>query len=158
MPFNRGKARGLSSQEDRKMNMVVRGLKATFCLVKAWLGLPYVPMGILLLLAFSWFNRPPDLLLTATLLFALPVSWLCRLQCEREQRFYKKLYLDSQRYLQATSSTKTSRVTAKRCPVCSKAISSENNFCPHCGTNLRGQNFNNSLLAAAHSGRRSTSQ
>ena len=120
------------------MNRVVGGLKATFCLVKAWLGLPYVPMGILLLLAFSWFSRPPDLLLTATLLFALPVSWLCRLQCEREQRSYKKLYLDSQRYLQGTGSTKTSRVTAKNCPVCKRAISSEDNFCPYCGAAQKG--------------------
>jgi hypothetical protein len=138
---------GLPSQEDWKMNRVIRGLKATFCLVKAWLGLPYMPMGILVLLALTWFNRPPDLILTATLLFALPVSWLCRLQCEREQRFYKKLYLDSERYLQAANSTKASRVTAKSCPVCSRTISSENNFCSYCGTDLGGQKFNNSLIS-----------
>jgi hypothetical protein len=130
---------GLPSKEDWNMNRVVRGLRATFCLVKAWLGLPYMPMGILMLLAFSWFNRPTDLMLTATLLFALPVSWLCRLQCEREQRFYKKLYLDSQRYLQATSSTKASRVTAKSCPFCNRTVSSENNFCPYCGAAQKGQ-------------------
>jgi hypothetical protein len=128
------------------VNRVIRGLKATFCLVKAWLGLPYMPIGILMLVAFSWFNRPPDLILTATLLFAFSASWLCRLQCEREQRVYKKLYLDSKRYLQATSSTKTSQVTAKNCPVCNKTTSPENNFCPHCGTDLRGQKFNNSPL------------
>jgi len=120
------------------MNRVIRGLKATFCLVKAWLGLPYMPMGILMLLAFSWFIRPPDLMLTATLLFALPISWLCRLQCEREQRVYRKLYLDSRRYLQEASS-KTSRVQAKNCPVCKRTFSSENNFCPYCGAAQKGQ-------------------
>ena len=129
---------GAPSQEDWKMNSIIRGLKATFCLVKAWLGLPYMPVGILMLLAFSWFNRPPDLMLTATLLLALPVSWLCRLQCEREQRFYKKLYLDSRRYLQTANSTKT-RVAAKSCRVCKKTISSENNFCPYCGAGLKDQ-------------------
>ena len=123
-----------------KMNKAIRGLKATFCLVRAWLGLPYMPMGILVLLALTWFNRPPDLVLTAVLLFALPVSWLCRIQCEREQRVYKKLYLDSQRCLQATSSTKTSRVPAESCPVCSRTIASENNFCPYCGAAQKGQN------------------
>jgi hypothetical protein len=137
---------GVALQEDWKMNRVIRGLKATFCLVKAWLGLPYMPVGILMLLAFSWFDRPSDLILTSTLLFALLVSWLCRLQCEREQRFYKKLYLDSGRYLQAAGSTKTARVTAKNCPVCNRTISSENNFCRYCGTDLRGQQFNNSLI------------
>ena len=139
------------------MNRVMRGLKATYCLVKAWLGLPYMPMGILMLLALNWFNKPPDLILTATLLFALPVSWFCRLQCEREQRFYK-LYLNSRRYLQATRSTKTSSDKAKNCPVCNKIISAENNFCPYCGNNLRGQNFNCSLLSAVHSAYCSSSQ
>ena len=129
------------------MNRVIRVLKATFCLVKAWLGLPYMPMGILVLLALAWFAKPPDLILTATLLFAFSASWLCRFQCEREQRFYKKLYLDSKRYLQATSSTKTSQTTAKNCPVCDKTISPENNFCAHCGTDLRGQELNNSPLS-----------
>ena len=140
------------------MNRVTRGLKATYCLVKAWLGLPYMPMGILVLIALNWFNKHPNLVLTAALLFALPVSWLCRLQCEREQRFYKKLYLNSRRYLQATSSTKTSSGKAKNCPFCNKTISAENNFCPYCGTNLRGQNFNSSLLSAAHSAYCSSSQ
>jgi len=137
---------GAASREVWKMNRVIRGLRATFCLVKAWLGLPYMPVGILMLLAFSWFDRPSDLMLTATLLFALLASWLCRLQCEREQRFYKKLYLESGRYLQAAGSTKTARVTAKSCPVCNKTTSSENSFCPSCGTDLRGQKFNNILI------------
>jgi hypothetical protein len=128
------------------VNRVIRGLKVMFCLVKAWLGLPYMPMGILVLLALAWFDRPPDLMLTATLLFAFSASWLCRFQCEREQRFYKKLYLDSKRYLRATSSTKTSQVSEKNCPVCNKTISPENNFCAHCGTDLRGQKLHNSLL------------
>jgi len=128
------------------MNRAVRSLKAAGCLFKAWLGLPYMPMGILVLLAFTWFNKPPDLILTATLLFALPVSWLCRFQCEREQRVYKKLYLDGKKYLQTTSSTKASRVTSKNCPVCNRTVFSENNFCPYCGTNLREQKFNNNLI------------
>ena len=128
------------------MKRVMRRLKAAFCLVKAWLGLPYMPVGILMLLSFSWFSRPPDLILTVTLLFALPVSWLCRFQCERELRFYKKLYLDSERYLRAASSTKTARVTAKNCPVCNRTVSSENNFCPYCGIDLRGQKFSNSPI------------
>ncbi len=121
------------------MNSVIRGIKAIYCLAKAWLGLPYVSTGILVLLALTWFSQPPDLILTATLLFAFPVSWLCRLQCEREQRLYKKLYMDSKSYRQKTSSTKVSSGIAKNCPVCNKTISKENNFCPYCATDLRGQ-------------------
>jgi len=113
------------------MNSVIRFIKAIYCLVKALLGLPYVSTGILVLLALTWFSQPPDLILTAALLFAFPVSWLCRLQCEREQRFYKGLFMDSKSYRQATSSTKVSSGTAKSCPVCNKTISSENNFCPY---------------------------
>ena len=121
------------------MNSVIRCIKAICCLVKAWLGLPYVPTGILVLLALTWFSQPPDLILTATLLFAFPVSWLCRLQCERELGFYKKLFMNSKSYRQATSSTKVPSGIAESCPVCNKTISSENNFCPYCATDLRGQ-------------------
>jgi hypothetical protein len=119
------------------MNSVIRGIKATYCLVKALLGLPYVSMGVLVLLALTWFSQPPDLILTGTLLFAFPVSWLCRFQCEREQRFYKKLYLDGKRYRRATNSTKTSSGIAKSCPACNKTISSEYNFCPYCAADQR---------------------
>jgi hypothetical protein len=93
------------------MNSVIRCIKAICCLVKAWLGLPYVPTGILVLLAFTSFSKPPDLILTATLLFAFPVSWLCRLQCERELRFYKKLCMDSKSYRQAKTAKSTKRLT-----------------------------------------------
>ncbi len=123
------------------MNSVIRCIKATYCLVKALLGLSYVSMGILVLLVLTWFSQPPDLILTATLLFAFPVSWLCRLQCEREQRFYKKLVMNSKSYKQATSSKQVSSHMAKSCPVCNKTISSENNFCPYCATDLRKQNL-----------------
>ena len=121
------------------MNSVIRCIKAICCLVKAWLGLPYVPTGILVLLAFTSFSKPPDLILTATLLFAFPVSWLCRLQCERELRFYKKLFMNSKSCRQATNSTQVSSGITKNCSVCNKTISSENNFCPYCATDLRGQ-------------------
>ncbi|MGA2387134.1 MAG: zinc ribbon domain-containing protein [Candidatus Bathyarchaeia archaeon] len=123
------------------MNRLIKGFRKAGWLAKACLGLPYVPMGILMMLAFSWFNQPPDLMLTATLMFAFPVSWLCRLQCEREQSFYKKLYRDSKRYLQTTSQTKPAAAAAKNCPSCNKPASPENNFCPYCATNLRGQNI-----------------
>ena len=121
------------------MNSGIRCIKAIYCLVKALLGLPYVSMGVLVLLALTWFSQPPDLILTGTLLFAFPVSWLCRLQCEREQGFYKKLYMDGKSHRRATSSTQVSSGLAKSCPVCNKTISSENNFCPYCATDLRGQ-------------------
>jgi hypothetical protein len=120
------------------MNSGIRCIKAIYCLVKALLGLPYVSMGVLVLLALTWFSQPPDLILTGTLLFAFPVSWLCRLQCEREQGFYKKLYMDGKSHRRA-SSTQVSSSIAKSCPVCNKTISSENNFCPYCATDLRGQ-------------------
>ncbi len=119
------------------MNRVIKGLKAALRLAKACLGLPYVPIGILLLIAFSWFNKPPDLMLTGTLMLAFPVSWLCRLQCEKEQSFYKKLYRNGKRYLQATSSTGASPSNGKNCPTCNKIIASKNNFCPYCGTDIR---------------------
>ena len=137
---------GAASREVWKMNRVIRGLRATFCLVKAWLGLPYMPAGILMLLAFSWFDRPSDLMLTATLLFALLASWLCRLQCEREQRFYKRLYMNCRGPRRTKRLTKLSFGTSKSCPVCNKTTSSENSFCPSCGTDLRGQKFNNILI------------
>ncbi|MGD0995471.1 MAG: zinc-ribbon domain-containing protein [Candidatus Bathyarchaeia archaeon] len=54
--------------------------------------------------------------------------------------------MDSKSYRQATSSTKASSGIAKSCPVCNKTISSENNFCPYCATDLRGQKFNSSLI------------
>jgi hypothetical protein len=118
------------------MNKAIKVLRATFRLAKAWLGLPYVPIGILMLLAFSWFNNPPDLMVTGMLMFAFPVSWLCRLQCEKEQSFYKKLYFNGKRYLQA-SQGKTA--TAKNCTVCNRTVSSENSFCPYCGAVLKAQ-------------------
>jgi hypothetical protein len=121
------------------MNSAIRCIKAIYCLVKAVLGLPYVPTGILVLLALTWFSQPPDLILTAMLLFAFPVSWLCRLQCEREQRVYKKLFMNTKSFRQATSSTQVSSGIAKSCPVCNKTISSEYNFCPYCATDLKGQ-------------------
>ncbi len=121
------------------MNPVNRGLKSIYRLVKAFLGLPYVSMGILLLLVLTWLKQPSDLILTATLLCAFPVSWFCRLQCEREVGFYKKLYMDGKGYRLLTSSTKALSATAKNCPVCNKTISSENNFCPYCATDLRKQ-------------------
>ena len=121
------------------MNSVIRCIKAIYCLVKALLGLPYVSTGILVLLALTWFSQPPDLILTAMLLFAFPVSWLCRLQCEREQRLYEKFFMNSKSYRQATSSTQVSSGIAKKCPVCNKTVSSENNFCPYCATDLKGQ-------------------
>jgi uncharacterized paraquat-inducible protein A len=120
------------------MNLVISCMKAIYRLVKAWLGLPYVSTGILILLALTWFSQPPDLILTTMLLFAFPVSWLCRLQCEREQRLYKKLYMDSKSCRQAISPTQVSSGIAKSCPVCHKTISSENNFCPYCAADLRG--------------------
>ena len=88
------------------MNRLIKGFRAVGRIAKACLGLPYVPIGILMMLAFSWFNQPPDLMLTATLVLAFPVSWLCRLQCEREQSFYKKLYRDGKKYLQTTNQNK----------------------------------------------------
>src|SRR5208283_6072236 len=109
------------------MNSAIRCIKAIYSLVKALLGLPYVPTGILVLLALTWFSQPTDLILTATLLCAFPVSWLCRLQCEREQRVYKKLFMNRKSYRQAKSSTQVSSGMAKSCPVCNKTISSENN-------------------------------
>ena len=124
------------------MNSAIRSIKAIYRLFKAWLGLPYVSTGILVLLALTWFSQPPDLILSATLMFAFPVSWLCRLQCEREQRFYKKLCMNSKSCRQATSSTKVSSGMAKSCPVCTKTISSEYNFCPYCATDLRGKSSN----------------
>ena len=121
------------------MNSAIRCIKAIYCLVKALLGLSYVPTGILVLLVLSWLSQPTDLILTATLLFAFPVSWLCRLQCERELRFYKKLCMGSKSCRQAKSSTQVSSGIAKSCPVCNKTISSENNFCPYCATDLKMQ-------------------
>src|SRR5208283_236156 len=121
------------------MNSAVRCIEAIYHLLKAWLGLSYVSTGILVLLALTWFSQPPDLILTAMLLFAFPVSWLCRLQCEREQRFYKKLCMNSKNCRKATSSTQVSSGMAKSCPVCNKTISSEYNFCPYCAADLRGQ-------------------
>jgi len=126
------------------MNSAIRCIKAIYCLVKAVLGLPYVPTGILVLLALTWFSQPPDLILTAMLLFAFPVSWLCRLQCEREQRFYKKLYMDSKSCRQTKSSIQVSSGIVKSCPVCNKIISKENNFCPYCATDLREQKLQQS--------------
>jgi|GEM_PF-1753403 RNA polymerase subunit RPABC4/transcription elongation factor Spt4 len=126
------------------MNSVIRGIKAIYCLVKALLGLPYVPTGILVLLVLTAFGQPPDLILTAMLLFAFPVSWLCRLQCEREQRFYKKLYMDSKSCRQTKSSIQVSSGIVKSCPVCNKIISKENNFCPYCATDLREQKLQQS--------------
>lgn len=119
------------------MTSVVRSLKAIYCLVKAVLGLPYVSMGILVLLALTWLNKPPDLILTATLMCAFPVSWLCRLQCEREQRFYKNLCMNSKSKRQKARSTKALFSRTKSCPVCNKTISKDNNFCPYCATDLR---------------------
>ena len=119
------------------MNRAIKALRSTYCLIKAWLGLPYVPLGILLLLAFSWLSRPPDLALTVALMCAFPVSWMCRVQCEREQRFYKKLYLDSKRYLQSASSARAAPSKVKSCPVCKRTISSEDNFCPYCGADQK---------------------
>jgi len=121
------------------MNSAIRGIKAIYHLFKAWLGLPYVSMGILVLLALTWFSQPPDLMLSATLMFAFPVSWLCRLQCEREQRFYKKLCMNNKSCKPAPSPTKMPSGTAKLCPACNKTISPEYNFCPYCATDLRGQ-------------------
>ena len=121
------------------MNSAIRCIKAIYRLAKALLGLPYVPTGILVLLALTWFSQPPDLILTATLLFAFPVSWLCRLQCEREQRFYKKLCMNTKSYRHATSPIQVSSGIAKSCPVCDKTISSEYNFCPYCATALKAQ-------------------
>ena len=121
------------------MIRAIKAVKSMYCLIKAWLGLPYVPLGILLLLAFSWLSRPPDLILTVGLMCAFPVSWMCRVQCEREQRFYKKLYLDSKRYLQSAGSAKPPLSRMKSCPVCNRAICSEDNFCPYCGTDQKGQ-------------------
>ncbi|HMK95527.1 MAG TPA: zinc ribbon domain-containing protein [Candidatus Limnocylindrales bacterium] len=121
------------------MNRAVKAVKSMYCLIKAWLGLPYVPLGILLLLAFSWLSRPPDVILTVALMCALPLSWMCRVQCEREQKFYKKLYLDSRRYLQSASSARARTNRMKSCPVCDRAISPEHNFCPYCGTYQKGQ-------------------
>lgn len=105
------------------MNRLIKGFRAVGRIAKACLGLPYVPIGILMMLAFSWFNQPPDLMLTATLVLAFPVSWLCRLQCEREQSFYKKLYRDGKKYLQTTNQTNASMVAAKNCPSCNKPAS-----------------------------------
>src|SRR5208283_2282868 len=126
------------------MNSAVRCIEAIYHLLKAWLGLSYVSTGILVLLALTWFSQPPDLILTAMLLFAFPVSWLCRLQCEREQRLYEKFFMNSKSYRQATSSTKVSSGIAKSCPFCNKTISKENNFCPYCATDLRGQKLQQS--------------
>ena len=55
------------------MNRLIKGFRAVGRIAKACLGLPYVPIGILMMLAFSWFNQPPDLMLTATLVLAFPV-------------------------------------------------------------------------------------
>ena len=127
------------------MNSVIRCIKAIYCLVKALLGLPYVSTGILVLLVLTWFGKPPDLILTATLLFAFPVSWLCRLQCERELRAYKKLFMNSKSHRQTTSSTQVQSGIAKSCPVCNKTVSSEDNFCSYCATDLRGQKVHQQL-------------
>jgi|SRR5208283_4034549 len=121
------------------MNSAIRRIKAIYCLAKALLGLPYVPTGILVLLILTTFKQPPDLILTGMLLFAFPVSWFCRLQCERELRIYKKLFMNSKSLRRGTRSTQVSSGIAKSCPVCNKTISKENNFCPYCATDLRGQ-------------------
>ena len=119
------------------MNSAVRCIEAIYHLLKAWLGLSYVSTGILVLLALTWFSHPPDLILTATLLFAFPVSWLCRLQCEREQRLYKKVYMNCKTYRRTISPTQASPSTTKNCPACNKISSAESNFCPYCATDLR---------------------
>lgn len=121
------------------MNRPIKRLKPIFRFVKALLGLPYVPMGILLMLAWSWFDSRPDIILTATLVLALPISWICRLQCEREQGFYKKLYLNSKKYLQTTNARITT-TAQKKCYFCSRTVSFEANFCPYCGATLKQQN------------------
>jgi|SRR5208282_6054420 len=123
------------------MNSAVRCIEAIYHLLKAWLGLSYVSTGILVLLALTWFSQPPDLILTAMLLFAFPVSWLCRLQCEREQRLYKKVYMNCKTYRRTTNPTQVSPSTTKNCPACNKSSASESNFCPYCATDLRGQNL-----------------
>jgi len=123
------------------MNSVIKGIKAIYRLVKAWLGLSYVSTGILVLLALTWFSQPPDLILTAMLLFAFPVSWLCRLQCEREQRLYKKLYMEcnGKSHDLKQAQHKNSSSVAKNCPLCNKTVSPEDNFCPYCATDLKGR-------------------
>ena len=120
------------------MNLVVRCMKAIYRLGKAWLGLPYVSMGIVVLLVLTWFTNSPNLIFTAALMFAFPVSWLCRLQCEREQRLYKKLYMDCKKCRPTSNSTQTSSATVKNCPVCNKTVSVEYNFCPYCSADFRG--------------------
>jgi hypothetical protein len=141
---------GLPSQETQTMNSVIRCVKAIYCLAKALLGLSYVPTGILVLLVLTTFRQPPDLILTGMLLFAFPVSWLCRLQCERELRIYKKLFMNSKSNRQTTSSTQVSSGIAKSCPVCNKTISKENNFCPYCATDLRGQKLQMQPIPQKH--------
>jgi len=120
------------------VNSAIKVIRSIYRLAKALLGLPYVPMGILVLLALTWFSQPTDLALTATLMFAFPVSWLCRLQCEREQSFYKKLIMNSKGLKKAPKS-RVPRSTVKNCPACNKTISSEDNFCPYCAIDLKRQ-------------------
>lgn len=123
------------------VNKAVRCVRAICRLAKAWLGLPYVSVGILVLLVLTWFSQPPDLILSAMLLLAFPVSWLCRLQCEREQQPYKKLYMNCTNYRQPTRPTQAPPNATRSCPFCNKTISSDYNFCPYCAADLRRQNL-----------------